>query len=916
MRSVMSGRPCATCCARHSPSCHTYMSPLSSPSSSYTSRGMVRPWYYNLFPLHINLCISAMTHLSVPVRHSALDMIDLLVESYPLLLVPHGGALLPLYTDLLKSATNRTNVVAQATSASNVVGRTTNLQTRLAILRSLRGFLAAVLDHARRRSIPTPATTTTTTTEETAEARKAQAKYYLTDVEGTYYTKTDMSASVVEESMELPPPASEYREHMHHNLFDASVSSAPSSSSSSSSLSSSSSTTPAPASTIYRDFSSLSEHVHFFSVLFPYLVECWVEVAPANRGVTPPVASLEIMHLISDLIALLFYHMHRAAKIEDGINTGGWGGKDKTGRAKDVFTRKYLMDIGQHLLDVFPLAPSDPVLSGPQDPKEQMLCENINLCLAHIVTHFIGPYGTTIKPDPKPTTKSSKKVTSSASGANWIESVFSFVVESSESDGRMGAGQQARFIQILPVMRALLAWRDLPKDMGNALIDAFSRLNESCHPLSATKKACITFIATVILKGGSSSHGFVPPPSVAQQSLLALPKLLWNLGEGNPSTSSQILRVMSHFLRTSRPHPAVVEGIQTTLVPFFFTTLKPSPKRPEGAQIYGPFVKLAEAIQFQALDLIYYFNFISEPLEKALVACCMNVSVSARTVGRLLEVVAAHRRRHPHQFDLSRYLGFLLGVLVTSYSPQQGQAATPTGEPSGSSTKRKRGESDVEDKTTTSSSASSPIVIPSSPTPAPQGVSHDRANRVADHVSWRISQVRDAEVPSRTLLASLQGPLASVLEDASPALARGLVCMLAACLGPSPARELDEQLHARLATAIVALFLENVTPGSATVAHDISDALSVCTSLLINVNGLLVMVIQGLVPHGSPLPVVCDSLVCLLRDALLRRSLETPACKEAVQRVLATLLQKSNATQAAPGPSLATLVSEVGLFYS
>jgi len=194
---------------------------------------------------------------------------------------------------------------------------------------------------------------------------------------------------------------------------------------------------------------------------------------------------------------------------------------------------------------------------------------------------------------------------------------------------------------------------------------AFMELNEASHPQSVYRRSCVEFISELLLARTTEF-----PVEFVKSCLLSLPKLLFKIQANSPATSETILNT---FLEIAKRKPDLFNETQQTLVPFFFTAIKPNPKYPEGGRFFGPFVDLPPHLQFLSISLIYYYKNLEISLEKALLACCLRQKkgpengdihdiMELRVFSHVLDMFYHHHMTK--NMPLDRYLGLLITLLT------------------------------------------------------------------------------------------------------------------------------------------------------------------------------------------------------------------------------------------------------------
>lgn len=321
------------------------------------------------------------------------------------------------------------------------------------------------------------------------------------------------------------------------------------------------------------------------NALHPTLIASYLECAPVifSPSINPSDTDLPLLTTAMEITRTLYSVILQSASQSSEAAT----------RCDDL---KALLG---HLSCYFPFKPAY------KDVKMEQAFQNLNVIYCELVSLLVLVLSL---PSPKaskqgrtllPHTKVDKKLQMQA------ESIRIYVVRLLKGEGELGA-QLPRpitpiaYIALLPSIWALLNQLDGPKDhldevvsssVLSAVLDHAIRTPSS----SAVKHVTIEFLARLLLLEKERGYvGVFNPRNAAAdekwlQWILHLPRVLWELGDSNLSTSVTLIQALLRLLQRGSfvVHHGHVALLCARLVPFFTIT------HPSRGKIAGPFRKLA-----------------------------------------------------------------------------------------------------------------------------------------------------------------------------------------------------------------------------------------------------------------------------------------------------------------------------------
>eukprot|EP00761_Pharyngomonas_kirbyi_P010430 gb/GECH01010450.1/.p1 GENE.gb/GECH01010450.1/~~gb/GECH01010450.1/.p1 ORF type:complete len:933 (+),score=221.80 gb/GECH01010450.1/:1-2799(+) len=214
----------------------------------------------------------------------------------------------------------------------------------------------------------------------------------------------------------------------------------------------------------------------------------------------------------------------------------------------------------------------------------------------------------------------------------------------------------------------------------NKLLQIFERIYEQCsselqtklwkrltkgyldaHSRSARKKLCVQFFSKIITQ--SSCSYMIPKQSVVEDWLSTLPRMLWDLGDDDPSLSMFLIETLHTFARNPKLEN-LFANIQASILPFFYTQVH---KKNEVLDIFGPFPKLPLHVQRHAVQLLFYFEAFNSHALKCISKCIARPEVNGEIASIVVEVL-----RHKNTgIDLPEHVSFLMMIVLSSHSPEK-----------------------------------------------------------------------------------------------------------------------------------------------------------------------------------------------------------------------------------------------------
>eukprot|EP00897_Mesotaenium_endlicherianum_P008693 jgi/Mesen1/7852/ME000042S07294 len=551
----------------------------------------------------LHVC-SAMTHLALEIRMSALSFLDLLVEHYPGLL--HSAftkEVLGHYVDLLSGG--------GPGGGRRPSGRSLNAQQQ--VLESLLRFLQAVYSRSSERAHNDLHHQGVFSQEHIWGAGLLAARGVAPAAQGAAKTSAPVGLHAYKNL--LPPLGSQLV--LLGDSGEGSGRLLLSSRDGSDLDATKKKGTAQPAASI-ADLPADHgpEHFeHLAAVLVPILLEASAECTPSlAAGGVPDASSLQTLLAILKILTLLFSHLlggaSTAATTPGGASAGlcrmeldPWGlgfsagGEEQEGEAPPAERAHalYLPLLLRRLGLLFPL--SAPAVAASQKAQKDMIA--INMAMCQLLVLFLGPGAPGgVPPGGELPAEDGAEEGWAATLLDYFEGALDGVLLPSS-----GLSKRVQDSQLADGhMRALLS--EVPRVVAGALprrqvslLEAFTAVYTRARPQSSTKRTCLA-VMTQLLElsptlgqpprsapgamgtSSRSGRGGVVPVEVQRVWLQSLPKLLWDLKDHHPATSQVVLDMLRRVGQRAPPGSALAAAhaeLQAALVPFFCISLPAKP---------------------------------------------------------------------------------------------------------------------------------------------------------------------------------------------------------------------------------------------------------------------------------------------------------------------------------------------------
>ncbi|CAK9180770.1 unnamed protein product [Ilex paraguariensis] len=204
------------------------------------------------------------------------------------------------------------------------------------------------------------------------------------------------------------------------------------------------------------------------------------------------------------------------------------------------------------------------------------------------------------------------------------------------------------------IMRVADNWK-------SCILQAFTKVFESCSPESSLKLACLSAIEEMLVP----KHGWLyldaSDPKILEYQLnwiRELPSLLILLGDRHPLCSKAVLRLqlrLGQIAPLNSTFSQEFDNMQYSLREFYSTCLD------DRSVCYGPFIRLPREIQELSVCCLYYFSFLDSFLLQSLVSCCLCDDLEPLLLFRVLEVLhSAYKAGH---IQIADHISFLFTLL-------------------------------------------------------------------------------------------------------------------------------------------------------------------------------------------------------------------------------------------------------------
>jgi len=260
------------------------------------------------------------------------------------------------------------------------------------------------------------------------------------------------------------------------------------------------------------------------------------------------------------------------------------------------------------------MAPYFPFLSGPlvrRDIQIEQALQDLNIVFCELTSLLIFAYTTQHAAPLNPKKRDGSSIPIQISRVkNYVVRLLSGVSMSSHTAGRHMTAQE--YVALLPTLWMLLS-SDL-KHVGTEEgenIDIFSvLLDHGLHVSSGAtaKRPTVDFLVRLLLLETAPRYtgNFTVSPDAgclqkAEQWVLHLPKILWELGDTDVTCTEVILRFLLRLFQRHSPLAQTDVGAQlcARLTPYFMIT------HPVRGILPGPFTKLADpGLQRLVLDVV------------------------------------------------------------------------------------------------------------------------------------------------------------------------------------------------------------------------------------------------------------------------------------------------------------------------
>ncbi|KMZ70733.1 hypothetical protein ZOSMA_195G00290 [Zostera marina] len=181
--------------------------------------------------------------------------------------------------------------------------------------------------------------------------------------------------------------------------------------------------------------------------------------------------------------------------------------------------------------------------------------------------------------------------------------------------------QDKYLVSILPLFPGFVL--DLECGWKNCLLEAFTSVFQDCKLESKFNLACLSAIEDMIPCNSHDPSSDIISPDYQHYQILWLKKLPSSLllaGDTNPSFSKKILIVMRKMGQRCFAESSIdieYNNLQNQFMEFFCTIGDDDSKN------YGPFYKLPEDCQAQAMYCLAYFSKLNFDVLRSMLYCCL-----------------------------------------------------------------------------------------------------------------------------------------------------------------------------------------------------------------------------------------------------------------------------------------------------
>eukprot|EP00873_Tetraselmis_striata_P000045 jgi/Tetstr1/420309/TSEL_011430.t1 len=446
-----------------------------------------------------------------------------------------------------------------------------------------------------------------------------------------------------------------------------------------------------------RQGAGAGEQVRALVDLVQKVLEGWMECAPSQLALQPDTAAAVAMKELLGCANLLLDRL-RVASADGGLGAQVELALGKKGKRQRVVLRAAILKL---VVPHFPVQPS----------SDTVAAADLTDALAWINIHAAEML---------------QRLLAGSEGEEWPSRVVHFWAGVCGTGAVLTAWGDGASIEVSPevlesaVQSALQGCESslplVPPSHRSVLVTAVQALSTRSPPKSALRSTCLRLQQQLLARAVASPGGLVPAAEAAAAArsgaaataaspqllteeevagwLQPLPRMLWELGSGAPSTSEAALRLLlcvGCVARPGSPLLACLDALQAQLVPFFLLSLPGKAakgKRKSGSETDGkkelfaapgPLVELPLPAQRLAMDLLWYLPSLSEATLRAvlMMALVRQGRPSKRGGGgggayplslvlRAVEVITERYGSGGPQSgtDIAAHLSFLLSLLA------------------------------------------------------------------------------------------------------------------------------------------------------------------------------------------------------------------------------------------------------------
>uniref|UniRef100_UPI00398F5095 testis-expressed protein 10 homolog isoform X1 n=1 Tax=Pristiophorus japonicus TaxID=55135 RepID=UPI00398F5095 len=519
--------------------------------------------FYPLVSAHLS---SAMTHIVEGIQEDALKILDILLEHYPELLTDHSSILLKNFLELISHQRLSKEMKTGGKMSSwmlsvNPNRRITSQQWRLNVLSRLRKFLQAIVEGSNQ-SVENEAIFE-------SDARAGSEHVTTLQVNWENYVTGQQHIQLYEHSGSQPSTVIPFKLR--------------------------------PSLDTEEGLSSVENLKGFIQILVPLLLECWVEVSPAQlAGPTPgnllePEAMMLKLQVLS-IIQLLWKLMQH---------------QDETQKLESWLRNHYLCDFKDHFIKHFPYSVLETARhkkkDGSKKDKQAAAFMNsadhplaLNLALCQVMVSLSNALTVHLDTD-------------------WLEQIRKFVTESL-SDGRKLTSQQLNGMLML-VWRLVLIQRN--RGATEELLRAvYTQYQQQGLSLSV-RTMLLNFFSGLYLREKTSNLQ-ITRSKVLSRWLSGLPLQLAQLGSRNPFLSAKLIDVI--HVAAARSNKELLQSLQNKVYRLY---------DPQD----GTLVLLPTEKQHSLVQLVYFLPRISSELLSCLSRCCTMGRLSSKLAISLIRIL-------------------------------------------------------------------------------------------------------------------------------------------------------------------------------------------------------------------------------------------------------------------------------------